>query len=60
MKLPHVVWKGYPHGNRSDVNRGDINYLYTIFGNTIQKDKGKRTNKEFIIAIADLLTPINK
>ncbi len=42
------------------VDRGDINYLYTIFGNTIRKDKGKPTNKEFIIAIADLLTAINK
>lgn len=42
------------------VDRGDINYLYMIFGNTIRKDKGKPTNKEFIIAIADLLTAINK
>lgn len=42
------------------LERGDINYLYMIRGNTIPKDKGKPTNKEFIIAIADLLTAINK
>lgn len=26
------------------VNRGDIEYLYSIFGNTICKDKGKRVH----------------
>lgn len=37
------------------VNRGDFNYLYSIFGNTISKDKGKPTNREFIMAIIELL-----
>lgn len=37
------------------VNRGDFNYLYSIFGNTISRDKGKPTNREFIMAIIELL-----
>lgn len=42
------------------MNRGDVNYIYALFGNTIQKEKGKPTNREFIAAIVDLLQAISK
>ncbi|MCX4366606.1 MAG: sporulation initiation factor Spo0A C-terminal domain-containing protein [Clostridia bacterium] len=35
---------------------GNIDILYAIFQSTIDIDKGKPTNKQFILTIADLLT----
>ena len=36
-------------------DRGDIDVLYSYFGNTISRDRGKPTNGEFIARIANVV-----
>ena len=41
-------------------DRGDVDTLNSFFGYTVQTDKGKPTNSEFIAMIADNLRLSNK
>jgi two-component system response regulator (stage 0 sporulation protein A) len=41
-------------------DRGDVDVLNSFFGYTVQTDKGKPTNSEFIAMIADNLRLSNK
>ena len=43
------------HAIQVSYDRGDINLMEEIFGNTISIDKDKPTNSEFIVTIADKL-----
>lgn len=37
------------------LDRGDVDFLYSVFRNTISKNKGKPTNREFIMMVVDVL-----
>jgi len=52
---PSRVERAVRHAIEVAWTRGDIDVLDSIFGYTIQNDKGKPTNSEFIAMIADKL-----
>lgn len=49
---PSKVERGIRHAIASAWNRGDVDVLYKYFGNTVDPNKGKPTNAEFICAAA--------
>lgn len=49
---PSKVERGIRHAISSAWNRGDVDVLYKYFGNTVDPNKGKPTNAEFICAAA--------
>lgn len=49
---PSKVERGIRHAISSAWNRGDVDVLYRYFGNTVDPNKGKPTNAEFICAAA--------
>ena len=52
---PSRVERAIRHAIEVAWDRGDIDVLDSIFGYTVQNDKGKPTNSEFIAMIADKL-----
>ena len=52
---PSRVERAIRHAIEVAWDRGDIDALDSIFGYTIQNEKGKPTNSEFIAMIADKL-----
>ncbi len=53
--IPTRVERCIRHAIEVSVCRGDMDLLEKIFGYTINADKGKPTNSEFIAAVADYL-----
>jgi two-component system response regulator (stage 0 sporulation protein A) len=49
------VERGIRHAIEVGWVRGDEDFQYTLFGNTIDGSKGKPTNAEFIATVADWL-----
>ena len=43
------------HAVEVSWNRGDLKLMETIFGHSVDIDKAKPTNSEFIVTIADKL-----
>ena len=52
---PSRVERAIRHAIELSWNRGKLETLNSLFGYTIQNDKGKPTNSEFIAIIADKL-----
>lgn len=52
---PSRVERAIRHAIELAWNRGKLETLNSLFGYTIQNDKGKPTNSEFIAIIADKL-----
>lgn len=52
---PSRVERAIRHAVEVAWNRGDWNTLNNFFGNTVDIDKGKATNSEFIALIADVI-----
>ena len=52
---PSRVERAIRHAIEIAWNRGKLETLENLFGYTIQQDKGKPTNSEFIAIIADKL-----
>ena len=52
---PSRVERAIRHAIELAWNRGKLETLNNLFGYTIQNDKGKPTNSEFIAIIADKL-----
>lgn len=50
---PSRVERAIRHAIETAWNRGDVDILIEVFGNTISIDKGKPTNSEFIALISD-------
>ncbi|MBQ9468187.1 MAG: sporulation transcription factor Spo0A [Clostridia bacterium] len=57
---PSRVERAIRHAIEVAWDRGDVDTLNSFFGYTIQTDKGKPTNSEFIAMIADNLRLSNK
>lgn len=53
---PSRVERAIRHAIEVAWNRGDWDTLNNFFGNTIDIDKGKPTNSEFIALIADVIS----
>ena len=49
------VERAMRHAIEVSCNRGDPKIIQSFFGNTLNPDKGKPTNSEFISKIADML-----
>ena len=56
---PSRIERGIRHAIESGWIRGDPEVQYRIFGNSVNPDKGKPTNSEFIATIADRLRAEN-
>lgn len=52
---PSRVERAIRHAIEIAWNRGKLETLENLFGYTVQQDKGKPTNSEFIAIIADKL-----
>ncbi|MEI3504632.1 MAG: sporulation initiation factor Spo0A C-terminal domain-containing protein [Anaerovoracaceae bacterium] len=52
---PSRVERAIRHAIEVAWNRGKLETIDTLFGYTVQNDKGKPTNSEFIAIIADKL-----
>ena len=57
---PSRVERAIRHAIEVAWDRGDVDTLNSFFGYTVQTDKGKPTNSEFIAMIADNLRLSNK
>lgn len=57
---PSRVERAMRHAIEVAWNRGDVDVITSIFGYTVQNDKGKPTNSEFIALVADDLRLKNK
>ena len=55
LTTPSRVERAIRHAIEVAWDRGDIDFLSTYFGSTIQNTRGKPTNSEFIAIIADKL-----
>jgi two-component system response regulator (stage 0 sporulation protein A) len=53
---PSRVERGIRHAVEKVFDRGDEDYIYKVFGNTLDIKKGKLTNSEFIAASANEIT----
>ena len=53
VTTPSRVERAIRHAIECAWNRGDVDVLNKVFGNTISIDKGKPTNSEFIALISD-------
>ena len=52
---PSCVERSIRNAVEATLDRGDVEFLYSIFRNTISKNKGKPTNREFIMMVVDVL-----
>ena len=52
---PSRVERAIRHAIEAAWDRGDLDVLGELFGNSISRSKGKPTNKEFIATVADHL-----
>ena len=50
---PSRVERAIRHAIETTWDRGDLDVIYSYFGNTVQKKKGKPTNSEFIAMLAN-------
>lgn len=50
---PSRAERAIRHAIETTWDRGDLDVIYSYFGNTIQKKKGKPTNSEFIAMLAN-------
>lgn len=56
---PFSVERAIRNAIEITMDRGNTDYVYTIFSSTISKHKGKPTNREFIMSVVDLLKTIH-
>ena len=52
---PSCVERSIRNAVEATLDRGDVDFLYSVFRNTISKNKGKPTNREFIMMVVDVL-----
>ena len=50
---PSCVERSIRNAVEATLDRGDVDFLYSVFRNTISKNKGKPTNREFIMMVVD-------
>lgn len=54
--IPTRVERGIRHAIEVAWDRGDVDVLYEIFSNTVDPNKGKPTNSEFIATVAEYVS----
>lgn len=52
---PSRVERGMRHSLENMIERGNLDYIYRFFGNSISRNTGKPTNSQFIATCAEHL-----